>query len=172
MTLAPLDLDPRHPTPAMAQWHSQRLLRRARWQRLALPPSVRLRPSSPAPVPAAPSSAVAQIEQSRFAWNVGLRARGIVHVSTIIRVIAERYGVPADKIISRSRKGPTIRPRQIAMYVAWLAGRSLVQTGAEFDRHHATVLHAVRKIGREVAANPAFAADVRALFVACGGCEG
>jgi Bacterial dnaA protein helix-turn-helix len=166
-----LDLDPRYPTPAMSHWHAQRLLRRASWQRLALPATAKVVAVGPQQPIVAPQPVDLQAEQFRTAFDSSLHARGIIRFSTVVRVVAAKYRIAPDDIVGRGRRLCFGRPRMIAMYVAWLSGHSLVQIGKCFHRRHATVLHAVRSVRRQVALFPNIAADVGALFVACGGCE-
>ena len=55
-----------------------------------------------------------------------------------------------QELTVRTRRRAYVLPRQIAMYIVrQLAGATLQQIGREFgDRHHATVLHSIRKIER------------------------
>jgi chromosomal replication initiator protein len=57
------------------------------------------------------------------------------------------------------------RPRQVAMYLAkHLTQRSLPEIGRKFgNRDHTTVIHAVERVTKLMAEDPAFAEDVELL---------
>src|SRR4029453_5857768 len=62
--------------------------------------------------------------------------------------VARFYRIPLAEIDARRRLGATIRPRQVAMYLCkTLTNRTLPHIGNLFGRDHATILHAVRKVG-------------------------
>jgi hypothetical protein len=68
-------------------------------------------------------------------------------------------------MVSERKSDPIALARQIAMYLArMMTSRSLPSIGRAFgDRDHTTARHSVLKIERLVAADPAFAARVKAI---------
>ena len=89
--------------------------------------------------------------------------RGLVHgieprrikIEDILRIVSRHYAVTRADIVSQRRHRSVVWPRQIGMYLAkQLTSRSLPEIGRRFgDRDHTTVLHAIRKIDRELEGN-------------------
>ena len=77
-------------------------------------------------------------------------AQRVITIGEIQRVVAQHYSLTLSQLMSRSNSPRIVVPRQIAMYLCKeLTQASLPQTGRAFgNRHHTTVLHAVRKISR------------------------
>ena len=69
-------------------------------------------------------------------------------VEDVIAAVAATFGVAPADILSQSRHAAIVEARHAAMYLArTLIGTSLPAIAQAFERaHHATVLHAVRKI--------------------------
>jgi chromosomal replication initiator protein len=88
------------------------------------------------------------------------RVQGIeprrIKIEDILRIVSRHFAVSKQDILSQRRHRSVVRPRQIGMYLAkHLTSRSLPEIGRRFgDRDHTTVLHAIRKIDREVGENP------------------
>lgn len=71
----------------------------------------------------------------------------VAHVA--ICVAAKEFGVTPDDLLGRSRQKPFTMPRMIAMYATrMVTGEkySLPFIGAQFDRDHTTVIHAIRTV--------------------------
>jgi chromosomal replication initiator protein len=79
-----------------------------------------------------------------------------IKIEDILRIVSRHYAVSKQDILSQRRHRSVVRPRQVGMYLAkHLTQRSLPEIGRRFgDRDHTTVLHAIRKIDREVGENP------------------
>ena len=79
-----------------------------------------------------------------------------IKIEDILRIVSRHFAVSKQDILSQRRHRSVVRPRQIGMYLAkHLTSRSLPEIGRRFgDRDHTTVLHAIRKIDREVGENP------------------
>ncbi len=75
-----------------------------------------------------------------------------VRIDDILKVVGRHYNVAKADILSPRRARSIVIPRQIGMYLAKkLTPRSLPEIGRRFGgRDHSTVLHAVRKIDREL----------------------
>ncbi len=78
-----------------------------------------------------------------------------IKIEDILRIVSRHYAVTRADIVSQRRHRSVVWPRQIGMYLAkQLTSRSLPEIGRRFgDRDHTTVLHAIRKIDRELTAN-------------------
>ena len=78
-----------------------------------------------------------------------------IKIEDILRIVSRHYSVSKSDILSQRRHRSVVWPRQIGMYLAkQLTSRSLPEIGRRFgDRDHTTVLHAIRKIDRELEAN-------------------
>jgi chromosomal replication initiator protein len=74
-----------------------------------------------------------------------------IGVENIQKTVADFYKIKIADMYSKKRPASIARPRQIAMYLAKeLTQKSLPEIGELFGgRDHTTVLHAVRKIGKE-----------------------
>lgn len=65
----------------------------------------------------------------------------------IIAVTSKVYGVSVHDVLSRVNKREVAEARQMAMYICLKqTSASLTKIGSAFDRSHASVIHAVRKI--------------------------
>jgi chromosomal replication initiator protein len=93
---------------------------------------------------------------------IGLREQRRVTVEGIQKFVSERYGLPRTDLLSQRRSPSIVRPRQIAMYLSKvLTQRSMPEIGRRFGgRDHTTVLHAVRRIEKEITTNPSLAEEV------------
>jgi chromosomal replication initiator protein len=79
-----------------------------------------------------------------------------IKIDDILRIVSRHFAVSKQDILSQRRHRSVVRPRQVGMYLAkHLTSRSLPEIGRRFgDRDHTTVLHAIRKIDKEVGENP------------------
>ncbi len=80
---------------------------------------------------------------------------GEISIEAVQKVTAEYYNISLTDMFSKSRKAGIVMPRSVAMYLAKeLTQKSLIDIGSSFGgRDHTTVLHAVKKIGKERATN-------------------
>ncbi len=78
-----------------------------------------------------------------------------IKIEDIQRIISRQYAVSKADLLSQRRHRSVVWPRQIGMYLAkQLTSRSLPEIGRRFgDRDHTTVLHAIRKIDKELDGN-------------------
>jgi len=88
-----------------------------------------------------------------------------IKIDDILRIVSRHFAVSKQDILSQRRHRSVVRPRQIGMYLAkHLTSRSLPEIGRRFgDRDHTTVLHAIRKIDREVGENPRLKDEIEEL---------
>ncbi len=82
----------------------------------------------------------------------------------IIAIAADYYGIAVDELLSSSKRQPLALHRQVAMYLCReLTDLSLPAIGKAFNRDHSTVMHAERRIRKEMGTNPSVYNDVDQL---------
>jgi chromosomal replication initiator protein len=88
-----------------------------------------------------------------------------IKVEDILRIVSRHFAVSKADILSDRRHRSVVRPRQIGMYLAkQLTARSLPEIGRRFgNRDHTTVLHAIRKIDKEIGDNPHLKEEIEEL---------
>jgi chromosomal replication initiator protein len=88
-----------------------------------------------------------------------------VKIEDIQKLVASRYNVSRSDILSERRTAAVVKPRQIAMYLSKvLTLRSLPEIGRRFGgRDHTTVLHAVRKIEKQIGEDSVLGDEVELL---------
>lgn len=87
-----------------------------------------------------------------------------ITVETIKKLVCKEYNVNEKDIVSRSRKQGIVRPRQVAMYLARRYTDSPLQTiGKSFNRYHATALHSINAVEKEIKKNGSFQKQVELL---------
>jgi chromosomal replication initiator protein len=107
-----------------------------------------------------------QITQERAEAEIRDLMRGIeprrIKVEDILRVVSKQYGVSRIDILSKRRQRSIVYPRQIGMWLAKsLTQRSLPEIGRRFgNRDHTTVLHAIRKIEKELQTNSRLRSEI------------
>jgi chromosomal replication initiator protein len=71
-----------------------------------------------------------------------------VSIESVVRSVAERFGLQPAQLKQKTNAHEISRPRQIAMYLSReVTGASLPEIGRHFGgKHHTTVLHAIRKV--------------------------
>ena len=71
-----------------------------------------------------------------------------VSIESVIRAVADRFGLQPGQLKQKTNAHEISRPRQIAMYLCReITGASLPEIGRHFGgKHHTTVLHAIRKV--------------------------
>lgn len=86
-------------------------------------------------------------------------------IAMIAGEVARLRGVTVKDLLAHRRTTEIVRPRQETMYLAKrLTGASLPQIGRRLgNRDHTTVLHSARITEKRMAADPAYAKEVRAI---------
>jgi chromosomal replication initiator protein len=89
-----------------------------------------------------------------------------VTIETILRTVAEHYGVKASEIVGRRRHKSISLPRQVCMYLARrLTEYSLVEIGGQFGgRDHTTVIYANEKVAGDIEANHRLREDLDTIL--------
>ena len=85
-----------------------------------------------------------------------------VKIEDILRIVSRHYAVSTQDILSQRRHRSVVRPREVGMYLAMhLSSQSMCGIGRRFgDRDHASMVHAIRKIAREIGENPRFREEI------------
>ena len=90
------------------------------------------------------------INQSNFLWfapSAYYEGGQPVTIDTVLNDVAHAFNVTKKEMISKSRKRPFTDARQLAMYlINQHLNRTQEATGEIFDRDHATVIHALKKV--------------------------
>ena len=70
-----------------------------------------------------------------------------VAVEAIVKRVASHFGIKMAELKSRNNARHIVFPRQVAMFLCKrLTDKSLPGIGTHFDKHHTTVIHAIRKV--------------------------
>ena len=74
-----------------------------------------------------------------------------ITIDAIKKLVCKYYGISVNDIVSSSRKQSIVRPRQIAIYLSRRYTDSPLQAiGKSFNRYHATALHSIGVVEREI----------------------
>jgi chromosomal replication initiator protein len=80
-----------------------------------------------------------------------IRQRKNITIDVIKNLVCKHFNIAIKDIISSSRKQHFVRPRQIAIYLSRKYTDSPLQTiGKSFNRYHATALHSIGIVEREL----------------------
>ncbi len=72
-------------------------------------------------------------------------------IEAIQKVVSLNYSISIEDMVSKSRKKNIVRPRQIAIYLARkYTDKPLQAIGKDFNRKHATAMHSIATIEREL----------------------
>jgi Bacterial dnaA protein helix-turn-helix len=160
-------------TPSQRLAMMAQRVRRAKIASRAQPDTpIILRPPVPVAVIAAPPVVPANPEQDWIERQqvrmIPIRSIDRAYLVDIQRIAAAHFGLPWNVMFSATRKGPVVRARQAAMYLAkTMTPHSLPEIGRRFGgRDHTTVLHAVRKMGALISRDVAFAAEIETIKTA------
>lgn len=74
-----------------------------------------------------------------------------ITISTIKGLVCKYYKISQKDLVSRSRKQAYVRPRQVAIYLARrYTDQPLQAIGKSFNRYHATALHAIGAVEKQI----------------------
>lgn len=72
-------------------------------------------------------------------------------IDEIIDVVARRFNIQKEAILSSDRSQPKVTPRHLAMYIARkYTSKSLEELGYGFAKTHASILHGVKQIAKRL----------------------
>jgi len=87
-----------------------------------------------------------------------------VTVEQVLKITSEFYDVSISDIKGKKRTATISKPRQVAMYLSRrLTKLSTPELGRKFDRNHATILHAVQKVAKDMSTDETFKLQVAKL---------
>jgi chromosomal replication initiator protein len=79
-----------------------------------------------------------------------------ITIDVIKKLVCAEYRITVNDIVSHSRKQSVVRPRQIAIYLSRrYTDQTLQAIGKSFNRYHATALHSIGTVERELKENGA-----------------
>lgn len=109
----------------------------------------------------------AGISDAKAAYDVTAPPSGF---AAILQATRRHFGLSETLFESRRRSPSIVRPRQIAMYLAYKHTRlSLPQIGARMGFDHTTVLNNRDRIAKLISIDPSIRADVEAIEAALSG---
>jgi len=95
--------------------------------------------------------------------NIAKQSKNIT-INVVKKLVCKHYSIPPKDLVSRSRKHSIVRPRQIAIYLSRRYTDSPLQViGKSFNRYHATALHSIGIVERELKSNHGFKKQVEYL---------
>lgn len=88
------------------------------------------------------------------------------NIAKIQKAVAEYYDLTVENLKSKKRTASINKARQIAMYLCKMTTEETIQRiGLEFNRDHATVIHACDKIDEEYKSNDQLKEDIKAIKI-------
>ena len=92
------------------------------------------------------------------------KVRKSITVEAIKKLVCREYKISVEDIVSKSRKQRLVRPRQMAIYLSrHYTDAPLQAIGKSFNRYHATVLHSVNAIEKEMAGSAVMRREIDIL---------
>jgi len=93
-----------------------------------------------------------------------VRLRKAITVEGIKKLVCKEYSISERDVVSPSRRQCFTRPRQVAIYLSRKYTDSPLQAiGKSFNRYHATAMHSIAAVERELKANTALRRQVDIL---------
>ena len=88
-----------------------------------------------------------------------------VTIDTLLKFVADYYGVRPSELKAASNSRNIVMPRQVAMYLCkTLTSSSLPDIGRAFNKHHSTVIHSIRKVEEERRRDADFNSQINAML--------
>ena len=76
-----------------------------------------------------------------------------ITIDVIKNLVSKEFGISVSDIVSDSRKQAIVRSRQIAIFLSRRYTEQTIQSiGANFNRYHATVIHSINAVEKEIKA--------------------
>jgi len=80
-----------------------------------------------------------------------VRVKKSITIGVIKKLVCREYKISVADVTSKSRRQCYVRPRQVAIYLSRKFTDSPLQTiGRSFNRYHATALHSIKAVEREL----------------------
>jgi chromosomal replication initiator protein len=88
----------------------------------------------------------------------------LITIESIKKLVCKHCNISAEDLVSNSRKHSVVRPRQIAIYLSRkFTDQPLQAIGKSFNRYHATVLHSIGLVEREIRTNGTMREQIKYL---------
>lgn len=88
----------------------------------------------------------------------------LITIDCIKKLVCKQYNISAEELVSSSRKQSVVRPRQMAIYLSRkFTDQPLQAIGKSFNRYHATVLHSIGFVEREIKTNGTMREQIKFL---------
>ncbi len=88
-----------------------------------------------------------------------------VTVDSIKRFVCKEFSVSEDEIVSASRKKRIVKPRQMAIYLSRkYTDHPLQQISKSFNKYHATAIHSINTVEKELSKKGVFSEQMRYLI--------
>ncbi len=95
--------------------------------------------------------------------NIVRQSKNIT-IDVIKKLVCREFNISIVDIVSHSRKQTLVRPRQIAMFLSRRYTDSpLQEIGRSFNRYHATALHSIGAVERELRQSPTMRRQIELL---------
>ena len=107
-----------------------------------------------------------EIAQQELRDKINIQQNTNIGAETIIKVVADYYGLSVKDIKGPKRSKNVMLPRQIAMYiVSELTEYSTTEIGGEFGgRDHTTVMHSVKKMADSIKVDSGLDSTIQILI--------
>ena len=80
-----------------------------------------------------------------------VRTRKNITIDVIKKLVCKEYKISVSDVVSKSRRQCFVKPRQIAIYLSRKYTDSPLQAiGRSFKRYHATALHSIKAVEKEI----------------------
>lgn len=80
----------------------------------------------------------------------------VITIDVIKKLVCREYNITLDEMISKSRKQSVVKPRQMAIYLSRrYTDQPLQSIGKNFNRYHATAIHAIGAVEKALKDNVA-----------------
>ena len=74
-----------------------------------------------------------------------------LNIEEIQALVAKKYSISMEQLLSPERTQSVVTPRQLAMYIARkFTTKSLPEIAKMFEKTHATIIHGVRNIEKRL----------------------
>ena len=98
---------------------------------------------------------------------VKVRDKKRITPESIMDIVAEKYHIRREDLLSGRRSQDVAMPRQLAIYLTReLTGLSTTRIGSAFDRDHSTIMYACRKTAEQIEQDARFEKSVNDLIQA------
>ena len=92
-----------------------------------------------------------------------------LNINEIQEVVAKKYSITMEQMLSTERTQSVVTPRQLAMYISRkFTTKSLPEIAKMFEKTHATIIHGVRNIEKHLDVEPELKASLAEILAEFG----